>query len=212
MRTRQMVIGLATAVLSAGAQGAAFQNGSFEAGVSLTNYLALPGDSTAITGWTVGGSSSNTNVIDYIGSYWTAQDGSRSIDLDGFNTAGSIFQAFDTAIGQAYRVDFWLAGNPDSGAAVKSVQVAAAGTSADYSFDTTGRTKSAMGWVMESFSFIASATSTTLSFTSLCTTGCSWGPAIDNVSVTAVPEASTYAMLLAGLGLMGFLGRRRMRT
>ncbi|MEX8517794.1 MAG: FxDxF family PEP-CTERM protein [Leptothrix sp. (in: b-proteobacteria)] len=30
-------------------------------------------------------------------------------------------------------------------------------------------------------------------------------------SVAAVPEPETYAMLLAGLGVMGFVGRRRMR-
>ncbi len=29
-------------------------------------------------------------------------------------------------------------------------------------------------------------------------------------SVVAVPEAETWAMMLAGLGLVGFMGRRRM--
>jgi len=32
---------------------------------------------------------------------------------------------------------------------------------------------------------------------------------IDNLQVTAVPEPETYAMLLAGLGLLGFMARRR---
>lgn len=32
------------------------------------------------------------------------------------------------------------------------------------------------------------------------------------VSVTAVPEPETYAMLLAGLGVMGFIARRRNKT
>jgi len=34
----------------------------------------------------------------------------------------------------------------------------------------------------------------------------------DNVLVTAVPEAETYAMMLAGLGLIGFMARRRTRA
>lgn len=33
--------------------------------------------------------------------------------------------------------------------------------------------------------------------------------AIDNITVTTVPEPSSYAMLLAGLGMMGFMVRRR---
>ena len=36
-----------------------------------------------------------------------------------------------------------------------------------------------------------------------------FGGAIDNVSVSAVPEPATFATLLAGLGLMGFMIRRR---
>ncbi|MBK9347554.1 MAG: PEP-CTERM sorting domain-containing protein [Burkholderiales bacterium] len=36
--------------------------------------------------------------------------------------------------------------------------------------------------------------------------GASYG---GNIGVTAVPEPETYAMLLAGLGLMGAIARRR---
>lgn len=40
-----------------------------------------------------------------------------------------------------------------------------------------------------------------------------WGQQVDNVTfgIAAVPEAETWAMLLAGLGLVGFAARRRIR-
>ena len=37
----------------------------------------------------------------------------------------------------------------------------------------------------------------------------SYGGSLDNVSVTAVPEPESYAMMLAGLGLIGAIARRR---
>lgn len=35
---------------------------------------------------------------------------------------------------------------------------------------------------------------------------------LDNVSVTVVPEPETYAMMIAGLGLLGFVARRRLKS
>ncbi|MBS3960497.1 MAG: PEP-CTERM sorting domain-containing protein [Sandarakinorhabdus sp.] len=35
------------------------------------------------------------------------------------------------------------------------------------------------------------------------------GPILDNVLVTQVPEPATWAMLIAGFGLVGFAMRRR---
>lgn len=52
-------------------------------------------------------------------------------------------------------------------------------------------------------------------WTDIDNTGSDHGLAIDNVSLSvtaAVPEPSTYAMLLAGLGAVGFMARRRRRA
>jgi len=38
------------------------------------------------------------------------------------------------------------------------------------------------------------------------------GALLDNVSISAVPEPETYAMLLVGLGLIGFSGRRNKKA
>jgi hypothetical protein len=42
--------------------------------------------------------------------------------------------------------------------------------------------------------------------------GDNFGALLDNVSVSAVPEPETYAMLLAGLGFVGFMARRKRRS
>jgi hypothetical protein len=38
------------------------------------------------------------------------------------------------------------------------------------------------------------------------------GALLDNVAVTSVPEPESYAMFMAGLGVMGFIARRRKKS
>ena len=64
-----------------------------------------------------------------------------------------------------------------------------------------------MGWTLHSLDFTASGSTSTLSFVS--TTGTAYGAALDNVSVTAVPEASTWAMMILGFLGLGFFGYRK---
>jgi hypothetical protein len=79
------------------------------------------------------------------------------------------------------------------------------------------------GWNVQTFDFVANATSETLSFVgeSVCppTIGCSApgtsnGPPfalLDNVSVTGVPEPSTWAMMIIGFAGLAFAGYRKHR-
>jgi choice-of-anchor C domain-containing protein len=190
---------------SAGA--AAFTNGSFELGVNPgSTFVTLGNGSTGVTGWVVGGDS-----IDYIGGYWQAEDGSRSIDLSG-NANGSIAQTFDTVAGQAYLVNFFLAGNPDGGPAAKlEITSADGGQQQNSVFTVTGSDSRAnMGWTAFSYNFLATGSSTTLAFASA--TGTAFGPALDNVSVAAVPEPASWALMLVGFGGLGAVLRRQRRT
>jgi len=194
------------AMLPSAANAAEFVNGSFEAGAPAGSFSTVSGgNNSSISGWTVTG-----NSVDYIGNYWTAQDASRSVDLNGA-AQGGIQQTFDTLDGIQYNVTFWLAGNPDGLPVAKSVLVSATGaTDGLFSFDSTGASKNNMGWSKYTYNFLASGTSTTLSFASQ--NAGAYGAALDNVSVSAVPEPATWALMLIGFAAVGFGMRRRSPT
>jgi choice-of-anchor C domain-containing protein len=198
---------IAACGVATGASAAGFTNGSFESGVDTGgSFVTLFNGSTGINGWVVGGDS-----VDYIGNYWNAQNGARSVDLSG-NANGSISQTFDTVAGQSYVVDFWLAGNPDGGPAAKlAVITADGGQEQDSIFTVTGSdSRSNMGWREYSYRFTASSNSTTLSFASATNTA--YGPALDNVSVAGVPEPASWALMILGFGGLGATLRRQRRV
>ena len=115
--------------------------------------------------------------------------------------------------GSTYTVAFDLAANFYSGDLIKSVLVTAPSFSQVYTFNSAGRAALNMGWVTQTFQFVATGASSTVSFDSQ--TNSAFGAALDNVRVSVdgttapIPEPETYALMLAGLGVMGFAVRRR---
>lgn len=73
----------------------------------------------------------------------------------------------------------------------------------------TGDTWSNLRWEDHSFLVQAADAGSTLTFRSASTAYPAAGPFIDAISVTAVPEPTTMAMWLAGVGLLAGLARRR---
>ena len=183
-------------------------NGSFElreSGIPPADVHTLEGGNTDITGWEVTG-----NSIDWIGpDRWQASDDTLSVDLNGAAGPGGLKQTFVSTPGQKYTMWFDLAGNVEGGSAIKEMRVLAGVDQADFSFDTTGKSATDMGWVTRTFVFTASSATTTLEFLSLTPAPPNCGPVIDNV-VVEVPEPSTLVLLMMGaFGFLAYAWRRR---
>lgn len=184
-RIAPLVAGLCMGV---SAWAAPFQNGSFESGsVVPCNTFNVAAGSTIITGWTV-----SAGNLDWLGSPpscgWQPSQGAASLDMVGSVAGGigGIQQTFDTVPGTSYVLSFDMAGNTGAPPVVKPLAVTINGVTTNFTFDTTGRTGLAMGWVTQSIAFVATGTSSTVNFVSDVSAAggtLNAGAALDNVRV-----------------------------
>lgn len=211
MRWFTSIAAAAVLFASVGAAQAAslITNGSFETGTVSNPFSTLSAGSGDLSDWSI-----DSGSIDYIGNYWQPQDGSRSLDMSGLG-AGAISQSFATAAGQQYEVSFYIAANPDGPPPVKYLESYVTGgsgtiVSVAVPFPQVASTKTNMNWVPVVYSFFADSATTTLHFLSLVSTP--YGPALDNVSVSAVPLPAALPLLASGLLGLGLISRRRRRS
>jgi len=188
----------ALAALSVAASAADLvQNGSFEADAvapGTWSIFATPTDWTPI--------GSGLEIRDNVAG--TAEDGSNFIELDGYQNM-SITQTLATVVGQTYTFSFWYADRVGTDPSTNGVSYSIGGLAGTIA--GTGST----AWQEFTGSFVATSTSTLLTLGAAGTSD-SYGSSIDNVSViSAVPEPTTTALFLAGLGVLGFSARRRGR-
>ncbi|MEU9043883.1 MULTISPECIES: choice-of-anchor C family protein [unclassified Kitasatospora] len=186
-RTRVTVVALlaaAATALAVPAQAAGghralshFDDGSFETPKAPANAFTEFSAGQVIGPWQVVSGS-----VDLAGAgFWQAAEGDQSLDLNG-GSSGTVAQTFTTVPGATYSVTYALASNPAGGLALKTGRALIDGQDfQDFSFDSTGKTRAAMGYVGRQFSFVAQNSSTTLSFAS--TVAGAYGPVIDNVQV-----------------------------
>lgn len=172
-------------------------NGSFE-DPPITGGFNTIGAGGSIGAWSVG-----DNGVDLIHDYWTAADGLQSVDMSALST-GTLSQTVNTTAGRNYNLTFWIAGNVEGFNTIKSMNTLIDGNVVGTEFfNITGHTKANMGWTEYSYNFTSAGGPTTVSFQSLDANPC--GMALDNVSLKAVPEASTvvlFSLMLVGGGLL----------
>jgi len=177
-------------------------NGSFEdnalANGSWSNF-------SSINGWT--GVGAGIEVRNNIAG--SAFDGLNFVELDTTQNS-SMFQTVATQAGHSYSFSFAYANRPGTAVSTNGL---------DWTLDG-GKTWTAVAalpaattdnnWTTFNTSFIAGA-STKIGFRATGTSD-SIGSSLDKVSLTAaVPEPQTYALMLAGLGALSFVARRRNR-
>jgi choice-of-anchor C domain-containing protein len=195
MNRRPFVVAIAALIAVVALPGSALAggdvtNGSFEegdfAGGAFQTLAAGTPSAGAMTGWTV-----TSGTVDWIGNYWTAEEGSMSLDMNGtptgaIGTVGVIAQTLATTANNTYVVQFWLAGNPTCGPSTKTLIVSATGAvPTSYNFTNTSSTTNAdMGWQQVGYSFVANGSSTTLTFAADPTNTSNCGPALDDVTTT----------------------------
>lgn len=206
-----LVAGAMAALGSAAPLCAQVLNGSFESPVVNGGFETKTG--SGIDDWVIGG------TVDHIDGYWQAADGVQSVDLNG-TTLGSLSQDLALAPSSGYVLSFFLAENPDGPPDPKTLNVSISDTTLlPQSVSTAGitSTHANMNWTQFLFPFTTGVSGLhTLTFASTsqaasvagCLSGACWGPALDAVTIM-IPEPETYAMMLAGLGLLGFAARRR---
>ncbi|MBR0697807.1 DUF642 domain-containing protein [Bradyrhizobium lablabi] len=204
MKTMKPIILAAAFSMVAGAAGAAtIVDGDFAGAGSPYQTIGAGQTFGANNAWTVVSGS-----IDWIGNYWQSPGSGGSVDLDG-NSVGAISQTLQNLAAGTYTVTFALSGNPDGQPPTKGLQVGVAGTTQTYSYPLAG-TRNDMKYVTESFTFTWLGGDAVLTFASLDDPSSNpYGPVIGDVAISAVPEPSTWAMMILGFASVGYLAHRR---
>jgi hypothetical protein len=219
MKLTRIALFSLTVVVATSASAQVVQNGSFESFTGTfgsDNGAQLIGSSTTLIGWTIIGG--EIAILKDPNAYnLTASDGMNFLDLAGYSNGGfpkGVSQVLTgLSVGQTYTVSMDL--GIRNGACVSGgnncrgpIQVSAsvAGTSQTFTHSSTTD-----GNVWDSFSsnFVANESSALLTIQGLNLPAGNQYIGLDNVSVSPVPEPTSWGLMLAGLVTVGVMVRTR---
>lgn len=196
MILKNIIAALTLAFAASGtAQAAPVFEDNFDSYTLATNTTAFGGN------WTV-----TNGTVDVIGTgFFDFYPGNgKYIDLDGSSSNAGLFSTKSLTLNAGdYTVQFSLGGSTrgDTNSVVVNF--------GSYSETFTLGSASPLTVYTRTVSF-ASAGNAFLSFEN--SGGDNLGIILDNVSISAVPEPETFAMMLSGIGLMGFAASRRRKS
>jgi hypothetical protein len=189
-------------------------NGGFETPVvgSGGNMQFLSG-SSGLTGWTIGGT--DVYLLDtgftFNGVTFNSHSGNQALDITGVGNSGAntISQTIATVIGTSYTLSFWLGnahGTIPAYSLASSVSLSVTGLG-NMAFTNAAITLNAVNWALQTLTFTASSSSTTLTFTNTTPTADGYA-GLDDITLDAVPDAGS-SLLLLGLVVLGLFGAAR---
>jgi hypothetical protein len=175
-------------------------------------FTDAPYTGPSFQGWTVK-PGTNVDIVNPSNpGAWSASayQGVQVLDLVGYGDTGGIQQKFATVFGQKYVFSFEYANNPGNGEAGAAASFHIFGASPLLSGIVTHNTSGVgnLDWTLYTGTFVANSPITGLRFDT--TFGANnGGILLDAVTVSAVPEASTWIMMLIGFAGIGFASYRR---
>lgn len=205
-----------------------FSNGGFELpGVASGSQSSISdGTTSPPTGWIAGGTTTSyamfyeNNIYGVIGI-----SGPNAIGFGGNGTTGAtLSQTFDTMLGTSYTVNYFVTAQQGNGPqslliqALNGATILGASTGVIPPYNSG--VESYHWFAGPSLTFVAAAASSTIRITDTSNGAAAGGTnwALDGITVAGaagspspgvVPEPATYGLLLAGLAMLGVVGRRK---
>ncbi len=205
---------LSALAFSSSSQAAVIVNGSFESPIVATGTFDTFGNaSTNITGWMVVGFDATVVSGPFLAPPMTfqAHHGDQFLDLTGPGTnfsGNGLSQNVATSSGEQYSLDFYVGSGTDFTTFLASTVDLSINGGTRVSFTNPNIPSTNLDWQPFSHVFTAIGPVTNITFFNGSDTF-NHLSALDNVTITVIPEPSAFALLLGAFGLGGVLIRRR---